>query len=70
MTRVSGVLGQKLRYNNKHKKDNLMNEAFKNRVKKSLMATWKYLDADSKEEEANMTLMASTSSNANFDTIM
>ena len=47
-----------------------MNEAFKNRVKKSLMATWKYLDADSKEEEANMTLMASTSSNANFDTIM
>lgn len=45
-------------------KDSFKEEAFKNRVKKSLMATWEYLDADSDEEEASLALMASTSADA------
>jgi len=34
------------------------------RVKKSLMSTWEDMDVDYDEEEANMALMASTSSDA------
>lgn len=48
----------------KSEKESSKEENFKNIVKKSLMGRWENLDAGSGEEEANMALMASTSSDA------
>ncbi|MCI64914.1 hypothetical protein A2U01_0086172, partial [Trifolium medium] len=46
-------------------------KSFKNKIKKSLTATWKDLDKlyddDVEEEEANLALMASTESEAETD---
>ncbi|MCI64826.1 hypothetical protein A2U01_0086084, partial [Trifolium medium] len=55
----------------KYKRNNSKKESFKNKIKKSLMATWedlyKMYDDDVEEEEANLALMASTKSEAESD---
>ncbi|MCI82090.1 hypothetical protein A2U01_0103364, partial [Trifolium medium] len=56
----------------KYKRNSSKKEHFKNRIKKSLMATWEDLDKLSdedveEEEDANLALMASTESEAETD---
>ncbi|MCI42028.1 hypothetical protein A2U01_0063263, partial [Trifolium medium] len=54
----------------KGKKSNFNRENFKNRIKKSLMTTWEDLDKlsdDDDNEEANLALMATASSDINSD---
>ncbi|MCI42509.1 hypothetical protein A2U01_0063746, partial [Trifolium medium] len=55
----------------KYKRNNSKKESFKNKIKKSLMATWEDLDKlsddDVEEEVANLALMASTESEAEAD---
>jgi len=48
----------------KSKKENTKKDNFRIRVKKCLMLTWEGLDEETDEEEANLALMASTSSDA------
>ncbi|MCI06846.1 serine/threonine protein kinase SRPK1, partial [Trifolium medium] len=49
-----------------NKRSSSKRESFKNKIKKSLMATWEDLekisDDETEEEEANLALMASTDS--------
>jgi len=47
---------------NKSKKESSKKENFIRRVKKNLMPTWEDLDNETNEEETNLALMASTSS--------
>ncbi|KAI5424658.1 hypothetical protein KIW84_030735 [Lathyrus oleraceus] len=56
---------------NKAKNGSLQKYSFKNRFKKSVMATWYELDnkedSEKDEEQANLTMMALTSSEAEYD---
>ncbi|MCI22389.1 serine/threonine protein kinase SRPK1, partial [Trifolium medium] len=55
----------------KNKRNSSKKESYKNRIKKSLMATWEDIDNlsddDVEEEEANLALMASTESDVDSD---